>query len=111
MIRKQNSISRRRFLSRSAQAAAGALAMPYFVPSSVLAGPDRLGANERIVVGIVGMGVRGDQLVLNVPESGRVAAVCDADARKTAQARPSIRPTGKSTRTTASCSSSQISTP
>ena len=84
MIRKQNSISRRRFLSRSTQAAAGALAMPYFIPSTALAGPARPGANERIVVGIIGMGVRGDQLVLNVPASGRVAAVCDADSRKTA---------------------------
>ena len=34
--------------------------------------------------GVIGMGVRGDQLILNVPASGRVAAVCDADSRKTA---------------------------
>ncbi len=83
MFVNRNQMTRRRFLSRSAQVAAGANLLPYFVPSSALAGPGRPGANDRIVVGIIGMGVRGEQLVLNVPESGRVAAVCDADSRKT----------------------------
>ena len=32
------------------------------------------------------MGMRGDQLVMNVPESGRVGAICDADLRRTATA-------------------------
>ncbi len=44
------------------------------------------GANEQIVVAIVGMGMRGNQLVKNIPAGGRIAAICDADAGKTAAA-------------------------
>jgi predicted dehydrogenase len=72
---------RREFLRAGS---AAALSLPLFVPRHVLGLAGQPGANEQIVVGIVGMGVRGDQLALNVPPSGRVAAVCDADARKTA---------------------------
>jgi predicted dehydrogenase len=57
-----------------------------FIPRHVLGFGNQTGANEQIVVGIIGMGVRGNQLILNVPASGRVAAICDADARKTAEA-------------------------
>jgi len=76
--------ARRRFLLSSGRLAVGACALPYFVPSSVFANGDDPGANERIVLGVVGMGQRGNQLLLNIPESGRVAAICDADSRKTA---------------------------
>ena len=79
-----NNIRRRDFLKRSTLSAATALALPAFIPSQVLGFAGTPGGTEQIVLGIVGMGVRGDQLVLNVPESGRVAAICDADARKTA---------------------------
>ncbi|MHC4434415.1 MAG: twin-arginine translocation signal domain-containing protein, partial [Planctomycetota bacterium] len=34
----KNNLSRRRFLTKAAGAAAGAVALPYFVPASVLAG-------------------------------------------------------------------------
>ena len=78
--------ARRRFLKQCALTAASSLAAPTIVPRRVLGSAGQGGANERIVVGIIGMGVRGDQLVLNIPESGRVAAICDADARKTATA-------------------------
>jgi predicted dehydrogenase len=44
------------------------------------------GANEEIVVGLVGMGVRGNDLVDNIPAGGRIAAICDVDPRKTAGA-------------------------
>ncbi len=43
------------------------------------------GANEEIVLGFIGMGLRGSQLVKNIPATGRIAAVCDADARKSAE--------------------------
>ena len=78
-------MTRRKFL-RAGTAAGLFTAAPLFVPRHVLGLAGTAGANERIVLGIVGMGVRGDQLVLNVPASGRVAAICDADARKTAAA-------------------------
>lgn len=77
--------NRRRFLQRGAAAAASALALPTFIPRHVSATRTAPGANERIVVGIIGMGVRGDQLILNIPESGRVGAICDADTRKTTE--------------------------
>ncbi|MEN1679205.1 MAG: Gfo/Idh/MocA family oxidoreductase [Planctomycetota bacterium] len=70
-------------MTRSA-AAASAFAAPYFVPANVLAGPGRVGANDRVGLAVVGVGLRGGQLIRNVPESGRVVALCDADLRKTA---------------------------
>ncbi len=86
MSSKTNSnLSRRRFLKRTALASA-AFSVPTIIPRHVLGSPTTPGANEQIVVGIIGMGMRGDQLVMNVPESGRVAAICDADLRKTATA-------------------------
>jgi predicted dehydrogenase len=77
--------SRRRFLMGSVKAA-GAMTVPYFVPSASLASDNRPGANDRIVLGIIGMGQRGNQLLGNIPATGRVAAICDADSRKTSAA-------------------------
>jgi predicted dehydrogenase len=57
--------------------ASSAIALPTFLPSHVF------GANERIQLGIVGMGERGNQLLKNIPQNGQVAAICDADLRKT----------------------------
>ena len=74
--------SRRRFL----KTAATITAAPLFIPRHVLGSASAPGANDQIVVGIVGMGERGNQLISNIPESGRLAAVCDADSRKTALA-------------------------
>lgn len=80
------SISRRRFLHGAALTAASAIAIPTIIPRHVLGSTSAPGANDQIVVGIIGMGMRGNQLVVNVPESGRVGAICDADMRKTATA-------------------------
>ena len=55
---------RRRFLQRCAITAASAIALPAFIPRHVLGSANQAGANQQIVVGIIGMGVRGDQLVL-----------------------------------------------
>ncbi len=81
-----SSISRRRFIKGTALTAASAFAFPTIIPRHVLGSATAPGANDQIVVGIIGMGMRGDQLVMNVPESGRVAAICDADLRRTAAA-------------------------
>jgi predicted dehydrogenase len=78
--------TRRGFLKRSALIGAATLALPTLVPRHVLGFAGAPGANEQIVLGIIGMGQRGNQLVSNVPQSGRVAAICDADLRKTSAA-------------------------
>ncbi len=83
-IQIKSRTTRRRFLKQCAFAVTSFFALPAFVPRHVLGSANEAGANEQIVVGIIGMGVRGDQLILNVPAAGRVAAVCDADSRKTA---------------------------
>ncbi len=70
------SSSRRRFLRDAAAATAG-MAMPYFVPSTVLGAPGRAGANERVIVGMIGAGIRGKYLVSDMPDDARVAALCD----------------------------------
>jgi len=68
-------MTRRRFLRRSATAA-GALAMPYLIPSDVLAAPGRSGANDRIGVGYIGVGRRARQL-MNLPKEGQIVAASD----------------------------------
>ena len=77
---------RRAFLKRGVCAAAAAVAAPHFVPGQVLGLAGAPGANEQIVVGIVGMGTRGRALVSNIPAGGRLAAICDADSHRTAAA-------------------------
>ena len=52
---KHATIKRREFLG----AAGAALAAPYFVPNSALAAPGRLGANDRITIGHIGVGGMG----------------------------------------------------
>ena len=76
----------RRVFLRNGSAATLAAATPSIVARHVLSSPDAPGANEQIVLGIVGMGQRGNQLLANIPATGRVAAICDADSRKTADA-------------------------
>jgi predicted dehydrogenase len=68
-------ISRRRFLAQSATTAA--LAAPYFVPARVLGQPGKPGPNDRIEIGVIGVGIRGKYQIANVPPQGRVVAVCD----------------------------------
>ena len=77
--------STRRTFLREGGAATLATAIPLFVPRHVLGSPTTPGASGQIVLGIVGMGQRGNQLLANIPASGRVAAICDV-TRKTAAA-------------------------
>ena len=82
MKKSNGNTSRRTFIKTAAAMAT----VPYFVPRQVLGSAGTSGANEMIVVGIVGVGVRGQQLIKNVKnlaEKGRIAAICDVDARKT----------------------------
>ena len=85
MNRNAGGPSRRRFLKTSAALLSG---VPYFVPRHVLGFAGSPGANERIVVGVIGVGVRGKQLIRNIknlPGQGCVAAICDCDAGKVAE--------------------------
>ena len=55
------------------------MSLPYLIPSHVLGGPDQPGANERVHVGIIGLGGRAHDIAktcFDVPRI-RVVAVCD----------------------------------
>jgi predicted dehydrogenase len=59
-----------------------ALALPYLIPSSVLGGDDEPGANERVNIGLIGLGGRGRWLAgitTRIPEM-QIVAVCDCFA-------------------------------
>ncbi len=77
--------SRREFFKQSAVVTTG-LAIPYFVPSSVLASPGKPGANDRVQVGMIGMGHRGEHLAGHLPAEGQVVAISDCDSAKMDQA-------------------------
>ena len=82
----ENNLSRRQFLSRAAGAAAGAVALPYFVPASVFAGA-RSAPSERITLGFIGAGKQSKHLMrsfLNSPGT-HVIAACDVDKLKLAR--------------------------
>ena len=85
-MRFSHKTDRRDFLRRGLSTAAAAIAAPYIIPRHVLGMGSTPGANQQIVVAIVGMGMRGNQLGKNIPAGGRIAAICDADARKTTAA-------------------------
>ena len=67
--------TRRRFLRN----AAGAVAVPYFIPSSALGGEGAIAPSDRIIVGGIGLGGRGSSdLGWMMAESDvRFVAVCD----------------------------------
>jgi len=71
-------LTRRGFLGRSA-AAAGAIALPYYVPASALGRDGAVAPSERIVMGAIGVGGRGTgDLGWMLRESDvRFVAVCD----------------------------------
>ena len=68
--------SRRQFIARTTAVAAG-FAAPIIIPSSVLATPNRPGANERVIIGFIGTGGRARQLMDFVPAGGQIVAICD----------------------------------
>ena len=72
---RSTTTSRRDMLRVSAVAAAGAIAFPYFVPSSAR------GANDRIRVASVGVTGKGDSDVdASAAAGGEIVALCDVDA-------------------------------
>ncbi len=65
-------LSRRALVRKTAS-----FAVPLFVPSHVLGGRGRVGANDRIHIGVIGTGDRGKYLIANMPPGGRVVSLCD----------------------------------
>ena len=63
----------RRDLLKSAAFASGTM----LIPTHVFGSPQSPSANERIEIGIIGMGIRGRQLLSDMPTDGRVVAICD----------------------------------
>ena len=74
-------VSRREFLKRNA-AVAGALAAPLILPSGVLAAAGRPGANDRVILGVIGTGGRARQLMDQLPEGGRIVAISDCYVKR-----------------------------
>ena len=68
-------------MRRGAAMTSAAAALPQWIPSSVLAAPGRPGANDRIGVGYIGCGRRGNQL-MELPPEGRIVAGADPDRRR-----------------------------
>ena len=77
-------ITRRRFVA----GAAGALALPVFVPASALGAGGKTAASERITVGLIGHGImgRGHLRRLVGDKDVRVLGVCDVDRIRCEQA-------------------------
>ena len=77
--------SRRRFLATAGSVGLGGLAAPIIVPRAVLGSPQKPGPNHQIRIGVIGTGIRGKQLIGNLPRDGRVAAICDCHAQRMAE--------------------------
>lgn len=71
---KAQKITRRRALAWTAAGMA-----PLFIPRSVLGGHGQPGANERIGIGAIGVGGRATLLLEQLPEDGRIVALCDCN--------------------------------
>jgi len=77
--RQPTGFSRRSFLKRGLGGlAAGAIGFPTIIPGRVLARDGRPGANDRIVLGMIGVGTMGSQHVNNFSKDCPVAAIADA---------------------------------
>jgi len=76
---KSQAVSRRRFLRRTLSAGAAGIAAAAFIPQPALAAP---GANDRIGIGYIGLGARGQHILTHLTADAQIVAVCDVDARK-----------------------------
>lgn len=72
---RQGRLSRREMLRKTAVG----ISLPLFIPRSVLGGGGKPGANEQIGVGCIGVGGRASLLLDQLPEDGRIVALCDCN--------------------------------
>lgn len=72
-------LARRRFLGQTVGMGVASIMAPYVIPEGVLARAGRIGANDRIQVGLIGAGTQGSwHLGILLAEPGAVVtAVCD----------------------------------
>ena len=69
-------VSRRDFLKSSGRSAT-AIALPYFVPATVLGRDNSVAASETIRIGVIGTGNRARQLMDQLSAVGRIVAIAD----------------------------------
>jgi predicted dehydrogenase len=72
-----NAMSRRRFLKSTSLFAVDAISLPYWVPRGALRADDQPGANDRVGIGIVGIGRRAPQILAALPADARIVAIAD----------------------------------
>jgi len=83
-MKRQNDLTRRDFLTRTA----GAFAAPLILPASALGGGARLAPSERVTLGHIGVGGRGAALLhefMNLPTT-QCVAMSDCFTSRTAEA-------------------------
>ena len=82
--KKGSNVSRRDFLKTATGLAAGAIALPYIVPSSVFGADGTVAPSNRLLVGVIGMGSQGgwDMRGFFSEEDALVVAVCDVDKKR-----------------------------
>ena len=67
----------RRLTRRKVLQAVSVASIPLFIPSHILGAGGAPGANERVHIGLIGTGIRGKHLIGDMPQDGRVVALCD----------------------------------
>lgn len=77
---RKPSLSRRQFLRRTGTAAAASMAVPYLIPSGLLAADGRPGPNDQIGVAGIGIGRQGSGIFRSAAGSSLTRAVAVADA-------------------------------
>lgn len=83
--------TRRTFIKQSTAAAVAGVAAPYFVPSSALSAPGRVGANDRVNIGVIGTGSRARMLMNQTPDPGRIVAICDCYNQRMIETREQLK--------------------
>ena len=79
-------LSRRGFLKNTSLLAVGAVSLPYWMPSGVLANDLQPGANDRVGVGVIGIGRRAEQVLAATPAGARIVSIADVNEPRCLQA-------------------------
>jgi len=82
--RTSNTVSRRSFLKRTGLAAGTLIAAPHLIPASALGRDGAVAPSERIVLGAIGIGNRGNYVLgCFLPEPGvQFVAICDVKEQR-----------------------------
>lgn len=79
--------TRRQFLKRSTALTAAGMTVPYIVPSTVFASEERAGANDRIIIGGIGIGRQGSADIGAAARNAdvQIAAIADVNLPRAQQ--------------------------